>query len=51
VEHVNGGTLPESLQVYRVKVLRTFLQAGVPLQKLDVFRTLLEENGYRLCEK
>ena len=44
--HSRGETLPESQQVYRVKVVRTFLRAGVPLSKLGVFRKLLEENGF-----
>ena len=48
-EHLRGETLPEAQQVYRVKVMKTFLQAGVPVAKLDVFREILEENGYRLC--
>ena len=43
--HSQGETLPESQQVYQVKVVQTFLQAGVPLSKLGVFRELLEENG------
>ena len=38
-------------QVYRVKVVPTFLQAGVPLSKLDIFRDLLEENGFRLSDR
>lgn len=49
VEHLRGETLPEAQQVYRVKVMKAFLQAGVPLAKLDVFKEILEENGYRLC--
>ena len=49
--HPRGETLPESQQVYRVKVVRTFLQAGVPLSKLSDFRDLLEENGYRLSDR
>jgi len=48
-EHLRGKTLPEAQKVYWVKVLKTFLQAGVPIAKLDVFREILEENGYRLC--
>ena len=48
-EHLRGETLPEAQQVYRVKVMKTFLQAGVPIAKLDVFREILEENGYRPC--
>jgi len=32
-------------------VVSKFLSAGIPLNKLDVFRELLEENGYRLTDK
>lgn len=49
--HLRGETLPHSQQVYRVKVVKTFLQAGVPLSKLSIFRDLLEENGYRLSDR
>ena len=45
-----GETLSDSVRVYRIKVLRTFLEAGVPLGKVDVFRELLEENTFRLCD-
>lgn len=52
--HPVGETLSESVRVYRVRVLKTFLKAGVkagvPLGKLDVFRELLEENAFRLCD-
>ena len=44
--HPRGETLLESQQVYRVKVVQTFLQAGVSLSKLGIFRELLEENGF-----
>ena len=40
----------EEVRVYRVKVVTTFLKAGVPLSKLDTFRELLEENAYRLSD-
>ena len=46
-----GETLTESTQVFRVKVVSTFLRAGIPLNKLDVFRELFEENGCRLTDK
>ena len=42
---------PDQQRLYRVKVLRTFLTAGVPLNKLSIFRELLEENGYRLTDR
>ena len=32
-----------------MKVITTFLHAGVPISKLDLFRDLLEENGFRLA--
>ena len=34
-----------------MKVMKTFLQAVVPLSKLDTFKELLEESGYRLCTR
>ena len=42
--HPVGETLPESTRVYRVRVVSTMLKAGVPLNKLDKFRDLLEES-------
>ena len=35
--HLRGETLPLEHQAYRVKVVRTFLCAAVPLNKLDKF--------------
>ena len=46
-----GETLPLSQQIYRVKVVRSFLRAAVPLNKLVCFRDLLEENAYRLSDR
>ena len=39
--HVRGETLPLEHQAYRVKVVRVFLCAAVPLNKLDKFRSIL----------
>ena len=50
-EHQKGETLPEQQQVYQVKVVSTFLKAGVPLGKIQKFRELLEENATRLTDK
>ena len=36
-EHLVGETLFSDLQVYRIKVVKTFLRAGVPLNKVDIF--------------
>ena len=43
-----GDGLPDSTQVYRVKVVTVMLKAGVPLSKVDLFRDLVEEHGYAL---
>lgn len=50
-EHPRGETLPTDQRVYRVKVVRAFLKAGIPLAKLDHFRDILEENAYRLSDR
>ena len=44
--HLEGETLPMEQQVYRVKVLKAFLKAGTPLNKLNRFRSILEENAF-----
>ena len=46
--HPVGDGLPDSTRVYRVKVVTTMLKAGVPLNKIDLFRDMLEEHGYAL---
>ena len=51
VNHPVGETLPMEQRVYRVRVLKSFLRAAVPLSKLDSFRDLLEENRYRLSDR
>ena len=47
--HPVGETLPTEQRVFQVKVMSTFLKAGVPLNKLDIFRDLFEEYGYQLA--
>ena len=42
--YLQGEKLPKQQQVYQVKVVTTFLHAGTPLSKLDIFRDRLEEN-------
>ena len=36
--HPVGEGLPDSIRVYRVKVVTAMLKAGVPLSKIDIFR-------------
>ena len=48
--HPKGETLPESTRVYRVKVVKALLRAGIPIQKADALRELLEETGYSLSD-
>lgn len=43
-----GETLPDTTRVFRVKVLKTLLKAGIPIEKSDVLRDLMQENGYSL---
>ena len=40
-----------SQQVFRVKVMKTFLQAGVLLNKIKEFRDLFEKIGFCLCDR
>ena len=50
--HLRGETLPLTQQVFHVKVLKAFLRAGIPLNKIGPLRELLEESGgYRLCDR
>ena len=35
--HPKGETLPTDHRVYHIKVVTSFLKAGVPLTKLDYF--------------
>lgn len=44
-------TLPKEQQMYRVKVVAAFLRAGVPLNKIESFREILEENAHRLTDR
>ena len=46
--HPVGETLPDSTCVYRVKVVTAMLKAGIPLNKIDSFRDLLEDHGFSL---
>ena len=46
--HARGETLPKDHRVYQIKALMAFLRAGVPLNKIEHFRPLLEEHAYSL---
>ena len=48
--HPVDETLPMD-RVYRVKVLKSFLRAAIPLTKLDLFYDILEENALRLTDR
>ena len=47
-EHPIGETLSEEVRVYRIKLVTSFLKAGVPLSKIDCFHDLLKENAFWL---
>ena len=44
-KHVAGEQLPKEQQVFRVQVVSTFLKAGIPINKIAIFRPLLEDTG------
>ena len=46
--HPKGQSLSVAHRVYRGKVVRSFMKAGVPLNKIDCFRELLEEEAFSL---
>ena len=46
----SGETLPESTRVHRVKVVTALLKAGIPLNKLDSLRDILEERSFALSD-
>ena len=49
--HGRADTLSEQQQVFRVKVVKAFLQASGSLGKVDKFRALFEETGHCHTEK
>lgn len=52
LEHLQGETSPKSQQVVIiVKAIKAFLQAAVPLTKIDALREFLEENGHHLSHR
>ena len=42
------STLPVEECAYRLEVFSEFLKAGIPIGKIDMLRSLLEKNSYRL---
>lgn len=41
--HPKGETLSDASRLFRIKVVSTLLKAGIPLNKVDTLRKLLEE--------
>lgn len=46
--HPSGEMLSEPIRIYRIRVVKSFLKAGIPLSKVDRLRDLLEENAVSL---
>ena len=46
--HPKGETQSMAQRVYRFKVVRIFLKAGVAINKIDQFGEIFEEQGYSL---
>ena len=51
MKNPKGVTLSNEQRIYRIKVVRTFLLVGMPLNKFPAFRELLEEHAYRLSDR
>ena len=51
LEHPKGEFLPNEQRLFRVKVVQTFLSAGVALGKIPEFRDLLEEHAFHLTDR
>lgn len=49
-EYPRGETLPEDQKLYRVKVTKAFLTAGISLSKIKMLHELLEEHAFRLSD-
>ena len=48
--HPAGETLPKAQSVFRVKVVKSSLQAGIPLNKSQYSCELLEQHAYKLVD-
>lgn len=46
--HPVGENLPDAVRINCVMVVRSFMKAGVALEKVDCFRRFLEGNAYWL---
>lgn len=49
--HPSGETLPTAQRVFRIKVVKSFLKAGVALNNLEQFREVLEQGSYKLSDR
>ena len=49
--HRSGETRSEAHKLWRVKVVTTFVRAGVPLVKIVHFKDLLQEHAYSLTDR
>ena len=49
--HPVGEALPKAHKLWQIKVVSTFLKAGIPLAKIDLLRELLEEHAYSLSDR
>lgn len=49
--HPVGETLNMNTRVFRVKVLTAFLKGGIAINKIDCFKSILEESAYKLTDR
>ena len=48
--YLKGVALPEQQQVFRIKVVSSFLKSAIPLS-MNSFREIFEKSAYRLADQ
>ena len=46
-----GETLPWEMRLFRYDLVESFLQAGIPISKIDSLRPFLQKYGHRLTSR
>ena len=49
--HPIGETLSMNTRVFRLKVVTAFMKAGIAINKINCFRSILEESAYKLTDR
>ena len=49
--HLKGEILPEEQRMFRVRVIESFLRAGICLRKVKFFHPIFKEGAYCLTDR